>query len=85
MYRTPPLLRAALSAAACGWPVLPLFPGSKRPAIAGWQHHASCDPAVLGAWWERRPYNPLTGLPRDPPRQMAATVPITRRTSSGWS
>lgn len=54
---TPPLLRAALAAAERGWPVLPLFPGSKRPAITGWQHHATRDPAVLAAWWERRPYN----------------------------
>lgn len=52
-----PRLRAALAAASCGWPVFPLFPGSKRPAITGWQHQASTDPDVLATWWRHRPYN----------------------------
>lgn len=52
-----PLLRAALSAAGRGWPVFPLRPGSKRPAITGWPQRATCDPAVLAGWWARAPYN----------------------------
>jgi hypothetical protein len=52
-----PLLRAAHEAADRGWPVLPLVPYEKRPAIAGWPRAASVDPDVLSAWWRRAPYN----------------------------
>lgn len=54
---TLPRLSSALDAAARGWPVFPLFPGSKRPAITGWQRHATTDPRTLAAWWRHRPYN----------------------------
>jgi hypothetical protein len=37
--------------------VFPLWPGSKRPAIRGWQQHATTDPGILAVWWERRSYN----------------------------
>lgn len=52
-----PLLRAAHAAADRGWPVFPLIPGGKRPAIAGWPQAASVNPDVLAAWWQRAPYN----------------------------
>ena len=51
------LLRSALAAAGRGWPVFPLCPGSKYPAIAGWERRATCDPAQLACWWSRTPYN----------------------------
>jgi hypothetical protein len=52
-----PLLRAALIAASRGWPVFPLIPGSKRPAITRRQHHATVDANILAVWWRSVPYN----------------------------
>jgi hypothetical protein len=52
-----PLLSAALTAAGRGWPVFPLVPYGKRPAIAGWPRAASVDAGVLAAWWRRAAYN----------------------------
>ncbi|MEE1929833.1 bifunctional DNA primase/polymerase [Streptomyces sp. TRM 70351] len=69
----PALLNAALDAAERGWPVFPLLPGSKRPALhaehacprtgdcasghAKWEQRASIDPARIRAAWAHRPYN----------------------------
>ena len=52
-----PLLRAAHGAADRGWPVFPVVPYGKRPAIAGWPEAASVDAEVLAAWWRRVAYN----------------------------
>ena len=51
------LLRAALAAADRGWPVFPLTPYGKRPAVKAWPQVATLDPDQLTAWWHRAPYN----------------------------
>lgn len=51
------LLSAAAAAAARGWLVFPVWPGSKRPAIRGWEQHATTDLGALKVWWRQRPYN----------------------------
>lgn len=67
------LLRAALDAAARGWHVFPLRPGSKVPALhglsdcprtgpctlghQGWEQRATCDPDRIRAAWSAAPYN----------------------------
>ncbi|WP_410598038.1 bifunctional DNA primase/polymerase [Amycolatopsis sp. lyj-23] len=48
-------LAAALDAAERGWPVFPLAPRSKRPAIPDWQQRATCDPDRIRRWWRRHP------------------------------
>ncbi|MDN3024850.1 bifunctional DNA primase/polymerase [Streptomyces sp. S.PB5] len=71
---TPPtLLSAALGAAARGWCVFPLRPGSKQPALHGadrcrttgdcanghlkWEQRASNDPQRISLCWETYPAN----------------------------
>jgi hypothetical protein len=51
------LLTAARAAASQGWPVFPLQPYGKRPAIRDWPNRATCDPAQLVEWWDRAAYN----------------------------
>ncbi|MDK1475405.1 bifunctional DNA primase/polymerase [Streptomyces sp. 549] len=67
------LLSAALDAAACGWPVLPLRPGGKRPALHGenactrtgpcagghvkWEQRATTDPDRIRHAWAAAPFN----------------------------
>ncbi|MDH6488382.1 bifunctional DNA primase/polymerase [Streptomyces sp. SAI-127] len=67
------LLKAALTAAAHGWHVFPLRPGTKRPALHGeaacprtgpcesghakWEQRATTNPDLIGAAWTRAPYN----------------------------
>ncbi|NEC84967.1 bifunctional DNA primase/polymerase [Streptomyces sp. SID12501] len=67
------LLSAALSAAARGWHVFPLRPGTKRPALHGeaacpgtgpcaaghrkWEQRATTDPDLIRAAWSRAPFN----------------------------
>ncbi|WP_405886888.1 bifunctional DNA primase/polymerase [Streptomyces longwoodensis] len=68
-----PLLASALTAAGRGWPVIPLHPGSKRPAghaervcpgtgrcTGGHrtpEERATTDPDLIRAAWANRPYN----------------------------
>ena len=67
------LLTAALAAAELGWPVFPLRPGTKRPALHGaehcpgtgpctgghlkWEQRATTDPDRIRGAWQRAPYN----------------------------
>lgn len=70
---TDQLLTAALTAAARGWPVFPLRPGTKKPALhgydrcprtgpctaghLGWEQRATTDPDRIRAAWSAAPYN----------------------------
>lgn len=49
--------RAALAAAARGWPVVPLRPHGKVPAFRGWDDEATLDRDRIRRWWSRAPYN----------------------------
>ncbi|MEV0443987.1 bifunctional DNA primase/polymerase [Streptomyces spectabilis] len=67
------LMRAALDAAARGWHVFPLRPGTKRPALHGvkactrtgpcvhghakWEQRATTNPDRIRAAWTRAPFN----------------------------
>ena len=67
------LLTAALAAAERGWPVIPLRPGSKVPALHGehrcpgvgdcasghrtWEQRATTDPARIERCWTAGPFN----------------------------
>ncbi|MET9423887.1 bifunctional DNA primase/polymerase [Streptomyces sp. NPDC006540] len=67
------LLSAAMEAAERGWPVLPLKPGGKRPALHGenactrtgpcasghvkWEQRATTDPDRIRAAWSAGPFN----------------------------
>lgn len=53
----PPRLAAALAAAARGWPVFPLYPYSKVPAVKDWESQATTDTTQLTEWWTELPYN----------------------------
>lgn len=54
---TPPLMRSALTAAAAGHVVFPLWPRSKRPVFEGWEAAATTDPAWIREQWSATPYN----------------------------
>ncbi|GAB3646000.1 bifunctional DNA primase/polymerase [Glycomyces tarimensis] len=51
------LLHAALAAADRGWPVFPLVPGGKRPAIKNWEHRATTDTARIERCWRAGAWN----------------------------
>lgn len=67
------LLAAALDAAGQGWPVFPLRPGAKRPALhgrdrcpgtgpcagghQGWEQRATTDPDRIRRAWAEQPFN----------------------------
>lgn len=51
------LRRAALDAAARGWHVFPLIPGTKRPAITRWEPRATTCAARIERCWGYVPYN----------------------------
>lgn len=53
----PAPLETALSLARRGWPVFPLIPGEKRPAIRDWERRATTDPDRIARCWETGSYN----------------------------
>ncbi len=53
----PPRLAAALRAVQRGWPVFPLYPYSKYPAVRDWTNRATCDLDEIARWWAAAPYN----------------------------
>lgn len=59
----------ALRLAKLGLRIHPLKPGTKQPALEGWQERATTDPKTIVAWWTQGPYNIgiATGRPRDEP------------------
>ncbi|HEX2300222.1 MAG TPA: bifunctional DNA primase/polymerase [Pseudonocardiaceae bacterium] len=52
-----PRLTAALSAVQRGWPVFPLHPYSKYPAVRDWERRATCDPDQITRWFMAAPFN----------------------------
>lgn len=85
------LLAAACSAAGRGWPVFPLQPYGKRPAIRAWPQQATTDVDQLATWWNRAPYNVgiacgpagllVVDLDRRPgPTDLADSVPTSSTT-----
>jgi hypothetical protein len=51
------LKSAALAAAARGWRVFPLRPGTTTPAVQNWQQKATSDTDKINAAWDHGPYN----------------------------
>jgi putative DNA primase/helicase len=48
-------MQDALALVERGWPVLPLKPNSKRPAIKDWPNQATCDVERVKQWWTEMP------------------------------
>jgi len=55
--RQPRLTTVALANARRGWPVFPLQPGSKIPAVEDWNGWATLDPRQIIDTWATRPFN----------------------------
>ncbi|MFC9291467.1 bifunctional DNA primase/polymerase [Streptomyces sp. NPDC057052] len=86
------LLRAALDAAARGWYVFPLRPGTKRPALHGetacpgtgpcasghakWEERATCDPDRIRATWSHGAYN--VGIATGPSRLLVVDLDVPK-------
>ncbi len=64
MTHPQPRLAAALHAAERGWPVFPVHPWSKYPAVPDWENRATCDHDQITCWWRHMPYN--IGIPCQP-------------------
>lgn len=45
-------LEDALDYARQGWRVIPILPGSKRPALTRWTEQATTDTATIKEWWD---------------------------------
>ncbi|AZM77212.1 DNA primase [Streptomyces sp. KPB2] len=91
------LLSAALNAAARGWHVFPLRPGTKRPALHGgtacrgtgpcarghlkWEDRATIDPDRIRAAWSRAPYN--VGVATGPSGLVVIDLDVPKDNSNG--
>ncbi|CRK56976.1 hypothetical protein [Alloactinosynnema sp. L-07] len=84
-HRTdPPRLRAALAAAARGWPVFPLYQHKKKPAITDWERRATTDERQLRRWWATAPYN--IGVPCGPAGIVVIDLDVAHGTlPSDWA
>ncbi|WP_217143366.1 bifunctional DNA primase/polymerase [Streptomyces sp. AC627_RSS907] len=90
------LMRAALAAAARGWHVFPLRPGTKRPALHGetacpgtgpcagghrkWEDRATTDPDRIRAAWSRAPFN--VGIATGPSGLLVVDLDVAKDRSS---
>lgn len=86
------LLNAALDAAARGWHVFPLRPGTKRPALHGektctrtgqcagghlkWEQRATTDPDRIRAAWSQAPFN--VGIATGPSRLVVVDLDVPK-------
>ncbi|MBK3629761.1 bifunctional DNA primase/polymerase, partial [Streptomyces sp. MBT49] len=86
------LLNAALHAAAHGWQVFPLRPGTKRPALHGeqscprtgscvgghrkWEERATTDPDRIRATWSHGPFN--VGIATGPSRLLVVDLDVPK-------
>ncbi|MFI6466900.1 bifunctional DNA primase/polymerase [Streptomyces sp. NPDC050538] len=93
------LMHAALNAAARGWHVFPLRPGTKRPALHGeaactrtgacasghrkWEQRATTDPDRIRAAWSRAPYN--VGIATGPSRLVVVDLDMPKTTNDKGS
>lgn len=48
-------LQAALALAGQGFPVFPVVPNGKAPAVKNWRNLATSDPTQVGQWWRESP------------------------------
>lgn len=51
------LVNAALAAARRGWPIFPVAPGTKEPAVKAWEHRATTDLTRIERAWSRGEWN----------------------------
>ncbi|MGW3394057.1 bifunctional DNA primase/polymerase [Streptomyces hydrogenans] len=89
---TPATLQAALDAAARGWAVFPLRPGTKRPALHGesrcprsgacagghvkWETRATTHPERITRAWTRGPFN--VGVATGPSRLVVVDLDVPK-------
>ncbi|WP_435610439.1 bifunctional DNA primase/polymerase [Streptomyces sp. C10-9-1] len=93
----PGTLQAALDAAARGWAVFPLRPGTKRPALHGetrcprtgacagrhvkWENRATTDPERITRAWTQAPFN--IGLATGPSRLVVVDLDMPKDGAAG--